>query len=130
MPEPNKVLIFDLYQMSRRPLIEEEFAMFDLERVEVLASSYEDIGDYETAEILLTNLLEIKTRSKSDNAVEVVAILCRLAANLEAQDKRSDALKYARRAFKLASGCLDPQSSQLADSRELVRNLSGNFVAA
>ncbi|MBX9670375.1 MAG: tetratricopeptide repeat protein [Candidatus Obscuribacterales bacterium] len=104
--------------------------MFDLDRVEVLAKSYEEIGDYETAEILLTNLLEIKSRSKSDSPVEVVAILCRLAVNLEAQERRSDALKYARRAFKLASGRLDPHNSYLVDSLELVRNLSGNFAAA
>ncbi len=104
--------------------------MFDLDRVEVLAESYEKIGDYETAEILLTNLLEIKSRKKRECPVEVVAILCRLAVNLEAQDRRSDALKYARRAFKLASGCLDPRNSYLVDSLELVRNLSANFVAA
>ncbi len=101
-----------------------------MDRVGVLAKSYEDIGDYETAEILLTNLLEIKSRNKSDNVLEIVGILCRLAANLEAQSKRTDALKYARRAFKLASGCLDPQNSYLSDSLELVRHLSGDFVAA
>jgi hypothetical protein len=103
--------------------------VFDLKRVESLATHFEEQGDYETAELLLSNVLEIKSRDKDTNPCELIDLLHRLATICESHEKHAQALKYAQQAFKIVKDRLGSSGYDTTDALNWIKLLKTTAVA-
>lgn len=98
--------------------------MFDLDRVETLATQFQNQGDYETAELLLSNILEIKQRDKGAAQMELISVLHKLATISQLQNKHSEALRYAKQAFKIVRDKLGPSGYDAAETLAWIKTLT------
>ena len=73
----------------------------NLIRLQVLAEHFEEIGDYEMAESFVRQIVDIKEMQYGLFASELITDLHNLALLLETQENRTEALRTAKRAYKI-----------------------------
>lgn len=103
--------------------------MLNLVRLEVLVEHFEELGDYEMSELLLGKILEMRERQEGGRAETLIPVLHNLALIAEAQDRRADAMRYARRAYSLARSHLGPRRDETRELSRFILSMTEKFVA-
>lgn len=103
--------------------------MLNLVRLEVLVEHFEELGDYEMSELFLRKILEMKEDQEGFRAKTLIPILYNLALLAEAQDRRADAMRYARRAYTLARSHLGPLRDETRELSQFIQVLTEKSVA-
>ena len=89
----------------------------NLVRLQVLTEHFEELGDYPMAESFNRQIIDIKETEYGPDASQLIPDLHNLAMLLEAQDNRPDALRTAKRAYKIAK---ENNSDSLDDISNLI----------
>jgi hypothetical protein len=103
--------------------------MLNLVRLEVLVEHFEELGDYEMSELLLAKILEMRERQEGDRARTLIPVLHNLALLAEAQERRADAMRYARRAYSLARSHLGPLREETRELSRFISDMAKKSVA-
>lgn len=103
--------------------------MLNLVRLEVLAEHFEELGDYEMSELLLGKILDMRERQEGDAARTLIPVLHNLALLAEVQDRRADAMRYARRAYSLARSHLGPLREETRELNQFIQSMAKKIVA-
>jgi|AGTN01.2.fsa_nt_gi hypothetical protein len=103
--------------------------MLNLVRLEVLVEHFEELGDYEMSELLLGKMLEMEEQQEGGRAKTLIPILHNLALLAEAQERRADAMRYARRAYALARSHLGPLREETRELSLFIKEMTKKSVA-
>lgn len=103
--------------------------MLNLVRLEVLVEHFEELGDYEMSELLLGRILDLREQQEGGKAKTLIPVLHNLALLAEAQDRRADAMRYARRAYSLARSHLGPLCEETRELNQLIETMAKKIVA-
>lgn len=101
----------------------------NLDRLNILVDHFTELGDYEMAETLVKQILQLKEREFGKCAPELIIELYNLALLQEAQDCHNNALKNAKKAYAIARNYRTSEEVDIFEIREIIKRLTSSQVA-